>query len=114
MQSNGIKNMVELGFDTTQCPYCRTKINNKTKTKEHIIPQSRNGSNHYKNLLWVCGTCNNIVKHDRLFGGKKLSDKTVKDKEDKIYIDTVEDRINYISGIRSVIQKILKDDEPIN
>ncbi len=114
MHSYGYENMIELEYRTGECPYCGAKINNKTKTKEHIIPKSQNGSSTYKNILWVCGTCNVIIKRDRKFGVKGLPNKVKTDKNKKVYIDSVQDRKDYINGIRGYIRKIIDDNSPIN
>lgn len=107
--------MLELGLNTTKCPYCDSKINDKTKTKDHIIPQNGkgNGSNEYQNLLWVCGSCNNIIKRGYVYGKKNLPNKVKKDSKGKFFIESIDDRKNYINGIRGEIQKTINDPTPI-
>jgi hypothetical protein len=82
-------------------------------SKDHIIPKSSNGSNNYRNKIWVCATCNSLIKKNKVYALKKLPSKTKKDHLGKIYIESINDRIDYIAGIRGVIMNFRRTDPPI-
>ena len=42
------------------CPYCHTKLDLHSSTKEHIVPISRDGTNALDNLQLTCKRCNAI------------------------------------------------------
>lgn len=50
--------------DQQICAYCGNEFNNSELTRDHIIPQSRNGKNSWMNLVTSCAGCNK-VKADR-------------------------------------------------
>jgi 5-methylcytosine-specific restriction endonuclease McrA len=41
-----------------ECFYCGDLISRKKKTKDHVIPKSRQGSNKPENLVDACKPCN--------------------------------------------------------
>jgi hypothetical protein len=43
-----------------KCFYCKRKLNNRNSTIDHIIAQSKNGSNNKDNLVPCCLHCNSI------------------------------------------------------
>jgi 5-methylcytosine-specific restriction endonuclease McrA len=47
------------------CYYCDVSLLNRRTNVEHIIPLSKGGTNHKKNLVLACGLCNKD-KGDRL------------------------------------------------
>lgn len=51
------------------CHYCGRPLNNRTATIDHIIPRSRNGSNHLWNLVLACRQCNVKKGNSILSGG---------------------------------------------
>ena len=42
-----------------QCHYCGCPLDENTATLDHVIPQSKGGPTHIKNLVLACPTCNN-------------------------------------------------------
>jgi CRISPR/Cas system Type II protein with McrA/HNH and RuvC-like nuclease domain len=45
--------------DGLSCGYCGQSVENGAKlTLDHIVPHSKNGSNHETNLITACSTCN--------------------------------------------------------
>lgn len=45
---------------TTQCPYCDRSFDPIYLEKEHIVPQSKGGSDNEENLIEACRECNGI------------------------------------------------------
>lgn len=41
-----------------KCAHCGKKLDLKTKTREHIIPVTKGGTNELKNLVALCEDCN--------------------------------------------------------
>ena len=41
-----------------KCAYCETPLNEKTRTRDHIIPLRNNGSSVKNNIAFCCTTCN--------------------------------------------------------
>jgi hypothetical protein len=105
--------MIAMGISTKQCPYCKNPINRKTVSKEHIIPTCANGSNDFRNKIWVCGTCNNLLKKNKVFAAKALKHKTVTDSIGRIYIPDDKARRDYIAGIRGTIMQLVLADDPL-
>lgn len=46
--------------EDNKCYYCRTKLRFDKATYDHIIPQSKFGSEHPNNFAIACEPCNNI------------------------------------------------------
>lgn len=44
--------------DHFQCQYCGTSLSKDTATMDHVIPVSRGGKTHWKNIVSSCGSCN--------------------------------------------------------
>jgi hypothetical protein len=42
----------------TWCWYCHAGLTAETATKDHIVPVSKGGTNHWYNLAWSCRQCN--------------------------------------------------------
>jgi 5-methylcytosine-specific restriction endonuclease McrA len=40
------------------CFYCDRVLSRKKRTKDHMQPRSRNGSNSLRNIVDACRTCN--------------------------------------------------------
>ena len=47
-------------FETVkfQCYYCRDSLNDKNRTRDHIIPKSKGGLLSNGNKVFACRTCN--------------------------------------------------------
>jgi 5-methylcytosine-specific restriction endonuclease McrA len=43
-----------------ECFFCGKPISRKNKTRDHLLPTSRNGSNSPKNIVDACKPCNNL------------------------------------------------------
>lgn len=52
----GRKEILKVG----KCYYCNRKLSNKNATIDHIIPQSKKGTDQRKNLVASCLKCNSI------------------------------------------------------
>lgn len=50
--------------DFVRCGYCGREVKARRATLDHIVPQSRNGSSNFQNLVWACAHCNQS-KRDR-------------------------------------------------
>jgi len=50
--------------DRRRCNGCRSEFPFRNLTVDHIIPESRGGTEHIENLQLLCGHCNS-VKDDR-------------------------------------------------
>lgn len=51
---------MSINFNSTRCNYCERKFTESNyRTKEHIVPLSKGGNNHFENLIWICNECNN-------------------------------------------------------
>lgn len=57
------KRLAILKRDNEECVYCHTYLTMATLTLDHIVPQSRGGSNKESNLCASCATCN-VAKGD--------------------------------------------------
>jgi len=44
--------------DNGECQYCRTKLDKKNFTFDHIIPVSQGGKTNWKNIVSCCKECN--------------------------------------------------------
>lgn len=44
----------------SECFYCGKPISRKNKTRDHVLPISRNGSNSPRNIVDACKPCNNL------------------------------------------------------
>jgi 5-methylcytosine-specific restriction endonuclease McrA len=42
------------------CYYCDRPLSRRSKTRDHMQPRSRNGSNSSKNIVDACRTCNTL------------------------------------------------------
>ena len=47
-----------------KCQYCRKKMKKNHITREHIIPKSKGGTNHRRNICLVCKACNQKAGND--------------------------------------------------
>lgn len=43
---------------TFRCFFCDKQLSRKTRTRDHLQPKSRNGSNARKNIVDACRDCN--------------------------------------------------------
>ena len=44
--------------DHFECQYCGTGLSRDSATMDHVIPTSRGGKTHWKNIVSSCGACN--------------------------------------------------------
>ena len=44
--------------DRYQCQYCLERVNMKTVTMDHVVPQSRGGKTTWDNIVASCAPCN--------------------------------------------------------
>jgi len=100
MPTDPTRNMISMGLALTHCPFCGEPINSLSASRDHIIPRWAGGSNDYRNKIWACGTCNNIIKKGKVFARRRLRAKTTFDAIGKIYIPEPAVRKNYVNGIR--------------
>jgi hypothetical protein len=70
-----------------RCAYCGCGLTAAKKTRDHVIPTARGGSDHKSNIVIACGRCNQL-KADLLF-------------------DSFEDAQAYLLALHK-IQKVLK------
>jgi 5-methylcytosine-specific restriction endonuclease McrA len=49
-----------VNIDLQHCFYCGTDVDEFSRTKDHIIPESRGGIRANKNSLPSCGDCNRL------------------------------------------------------
>jgi len=43
-----------------RCFYCDKQLTRQKKTRDHVTPRSRNGSNARSNIVDACRDCNNL------------------------------------------------------
>jgi 5-methylcytosine-specific restriction endonuclease McrA len=43
-----------------RCFFCDKQLSRQKKTRDHLIPKSRNGSNARSNIVDACRDCNNL------------------------------------------------------
>jgi 5-methylcytosine-specific restriction endonuclease McrA len=43
-----------------RCFFCDKQLSRQKKTRDHLIPKSRNGSNARHNIVDACRDCNNL------------------------------------------------------
>ena len=55
---------VLFGQQEGRCNGCRSEFTFRNPTIDHIVPDSRGGTDHVENLQLLCGLCNS-VKGDR-------------------------------------------------
>ena len=41
-----------------RCAYCRCGLDEKTATRDHVVPLARGGSNDISNIAVACASCN--------------------------------------------------------
>lgn len=119
MNSNAKRNMDELGIPSDKCAYCDTHLNKITATLEHIIATSQGGAaTDYRNRIWACGSCNNILKKDALYGRPQSLNQRLFPIHEGGYIvyviEDIEDRKNYVHGIRGWLKKVRTHIDPPN
>lgn len=44
--------------DRNVCAYCVTESSGKSLTRDHVIPRSKGGPDHWNNVVTACRTCN--------------------------------------------------------
>lgn len=54
-----IKNILSKGNKKYHCAFCKSVLDIKHLTIEHILPKNNGGSNKISNLILTCRTCNN-------------------------------------------------------
>jgi 5-methylcytosine-specific restriction endonuclease McrA len=113
MPTDQLRNMREMRLPEDMCPYCTSRISESTVSIDHIIPKSEEGSNDYRNKIWVCATCNSLIKKNKLYGARKLPSKTATDSLGKKYVNDATKRKEYVAGIRGVIMDIRYKDGPL-
>lgn len=47
-------------FSSPRCFYCDRMLSRNKKTRDHLTPKSRNGSNRPQNLVDCCRECNTL------------------------------------------------------
>jgi len=47
-------------IDLTKCYYCKRSIDEFSRTKDHLIPESRDGIRANRNSVPACGDCNRL------------------------------------------------------
>jgi 5-methylcytosine-specific restriction endonuclease McrA len=47
-------------YGTPKCFYCDRILSRRVKTKDHLQPRSRNGSNKPHNIVNACRQCNTL------------------------------------------------------
>jgi 5-methylcytosine-specific restriction endonuclease McrA len=53
-------NITKKGVDLTVCAYCSTKIDEMSRTVDHLYPKSRGGVLSNKNKVPACKDCNQL------------------------------------------------------
>jgi 5-methylcytosine-specific restriction endonuclease McrA len=48
------------GVDLSVCAYCKTKIDEYSRTVDHLFPKSRGGKLSNSNKVPCCGDCNKL------------------------------------------------------
>ena len=110
--------MREMQLSEVKCPYCKSHLNKACATVDHIIPKSKphcGAKSDYRNLIWACGTCNNVMKTNRVFlkKTKKTNISTIVGAQPQFVIIDAKARAHYINGIAGVICKELYRDDPV-
>ena len=59
MEDRKSKRKILFERDSGKCCFCSTQLTLKSMTLEHIIPQSKKGSDDIENLTISCFDCNN-------------------------------------------------------
>lgn len=63
------------GVDLSVCAYCKTKLDEYSRTVDHLYPKSRGGKLSNKNKVPACGECNkmkgdmDIIEFNRALSG---------------------------------------------
>jgi 5-methylcytosine-specific restriction endonuclease McrA len=63
------------GVDLSVCAYCKAKLDDYSRTVDHLYPKSRGGKLSNSNKVPACGPCNkmkgdmNIVEFSRALSG---------------------------------------------
>ena len=56
---------------SNRCCYCRDKLEESEKTREHIVPLKRGGNNTCKNVKTCCYSCNQLKQDKTLLEFKE-------------------------------------------
>ena len=56
------RDQILLGWDHS-CAYCRTPLDGKKATLDHVIPKAKGGTTERRNLVACCLACNAIKQH---------------------------------------------------
>jgi hypothetical protein len=111
IESYATKNMREMGLGPDKCAYCDQHINKITATLDHIIPLSQSGAqSDFRNRVWACGSCNNILKKDSVFGRPSSLNQRAslveENGEIKYVFAGVRERRDYLNGVRGWLTQI--------
>jgi len=102
---------VSFNSSKDECFYCHTGLTDKNRTKDHIIPKSRNGILSNTNKLWCCVECNSLKANLDPYQFKEKLEKII------LKIDTIvhkKDKEYYITVLETVNQMILKkESQPV-
>jgi len=117
IMSPGKKNMLEMNISHEKCAYCRDHINNASATKDHIIPKSapHNGAKlDYRNIVWSCGTCNNVMKKNRVFLKRTRKTNIGSASAPEFVIEQPIARRHYLNGVAGVIMQERRKIDPVD
>ena len=55
-----MSNITKNGVDLNVCAYCKTTLDNYSRTVDHLFPKSRGGKLSNDNKVPCCGDCNKM------------------------------------------------------